>query len=108
MVELGANSVKGTEFKVNINMTPIDGFHMADVGWEAMVFTETSHKNITIKKDEAIKVDEDNYIIKVDSAILGAGKYYVTLTAYLPDADFDDGLRTERRTMFIGVKIDAR
>ena len=94
--------MKGTEFKVNINMTPIDGFHMADVGWEAMVFTETS------QKDEAIKVDEDNYIIKVDSAILGAGKYYVTLTAYIPDADFDDGLRTERRTMFIGVKIDAR
>lgn len=108
MTDIGLNSVKGTEFKLNVNMTPIDGHHMADVGWEAMVFTETSYRSITISKNDAIKVDEDNYIIKVDSAVCGAGRYFVTLTAYIPDQDFEDGLRTEKRTMFTGVTIDAR
>jgi hypothetical protein len=108
MAELGQNSVKGTGFKVNVNMTPINNFHMSDVEWECLVFTETSQKNITIKKSEAIKVDQDNYILKIDSSILGAGMYYITLTAYIPDSDFEGGMRTERRTVYSGVKIDAR
>lgn len=106
--QLGENSVKGTEFKVNINMTPIDNRHMSDIEWECLVFTETSHKTLTINKREAIKVDRDNYIIRIDSNVCGAGKYYVTLTAYVPDEDFIDGIRTERRTMFTGITIDAR
>lgn len=102
------NSVKGTKFKLNINMTPIDGYNLASVNWDVMVFTETGHRSITISKDEATKVDDDNYIVKVDSAICGAGKYYVTLTAYIPDSDFNDGVRLERRTAFSGVTIDAK
>lgn len=108
MTQIGENSVKGTEFKVNVNMTPIGNRHMSDIEWECLVFTETSHKSITIKKSEAIKVDRDNYVIMIDSAILGSGKYYVTLTAYIPDTDFVDGFRTEKRTAFTGVTIDAR
>lgn len=102
------NSVKGTKFKLNINMTPIDGQTMASVKWDVLVFTEMGYKSITISKDEAIKVDDNNYIITVDSAVCGAGKYYVTLTAYIPDTDFKDGVRLERRTTFSGVTIDSK
>lgn len=105
---MGDNSVKGTEFKLNINMTPMEGHSLSSVEWEAMVFTEAGFKTITIKKSDAAKVDDDNYIIKVDSSVCGAGRYYVTLTAYIPDSDFIDGFRTEKRTMFTGVTIDAR
>lgn len=35
MAGLGANSVKGTVFKLNVNMDPIDNNHMEDVDWEA-------------------------------------------------------------------------
>ena len=31
----------------------------------------------------------------VDSAVLGVGEYAVKLTAYIPDSDFPDRLRTE-------------
>lgn len=102
------HSAKGTEFKLNINMTPVDGQNMASVDWEALVFTETGHKSVTIKKADAIRVDDDNYIIRVDSSVCGAGKYYVTLTAYIPDSDFPDGFRTEKKTVFTGVTITAR
>lgn len=105
---LGENSVKGTEFKLNINMIPIDGKHLSDVEWKVEVFTETSHKTQIIKKEDAHEIDRDNYIICVDSTICGAGRYFVTLTAYIPDTDFKDGFRTEKRTMFSGVTIDAR
>lgn len=106
--QLGTNSVKDTEFKININMTPIDGYHMADIDWECLVFTERAYKKIIVKKSDAIRVDDDNYKITIDSALIGAGEYYVTLTAYIPDADFPDGLRTEIRTAFTGVTIDAK
>lgn len=104
---LGENSVKGTEFKLNINMIPIDGKHLSDVDWKVEVFTENGHKRVTVEKKDAIKVDSDNYLIRIDSAVCGAGKYYVTLTAYIPDTDFPDGFRTERRTGFTGVTIDS-
>lgn len=107
MAIIGENSVKGTEFKLNINMTPIGGYSLDNVDWQAEVFTENGHKKITVGKNEAVKVDKDNYIIMVDSSILGAGKYYVTLTALIPDTDFPDRLRTEKRTAFTGVTIDS-
>lgn len=106
--QLGENSVKDTKFKVNINMPPIDGYHLVDIDWECLVFTESVYKTIIVKKSDAIRVDDDNYKITIDSALIGAGRYYVTLTAYIPDTDFLDGLRTERRTAFTGVTIDAK
>lgn len=107
MAVIGENSVKGTEFKLNINMTPIGGYRLDNVNWNVEVFTENGHKRITIEKRDAVKVDRDDYIIKVDSSILGAGRYYVTLTAFIPDTDFADKLRTEKRTAFSGVTIDS-
>lgn len=107
MTELGNNSVKGTEFKLNINMTPCDGFHMEDVDFSVEVFTEIGFKKAVIEKADAVKVDADNYLVCVDSAVCGAGRYYARLTAHIPDADFPNGFRTERKTAFTGVTIDA-
>jgi hypothetical protein len=104
------NSVAGTEVKVNLSMTPIDGNTLESVEWEAVVFLENSMtgKTLVIKKANAKKVDADNYIIPIDSSILGAGRYYITLVAKIPDADFPDGIRTEKKTVYTGVTINAR
>lgn len=105
---LGQNSVQETRFKVNVNMTPIEGYSLSKVNWEAKVFTENGLRWVTVPKEEAIMVDDDNYLIPIDSAVLGAGKYYITLRAEIPDSDFADGIRIEKRTGFTGVTIDAR
>lgn len=102
------NSVKGTKFKLNVNMEAIDGFHLSDIDFEIEVFTSSRYKVQKIPKPEAIKVDDDNYIIRVDTNICGSGDYYMTLTAYIPDTDFEEGVRTEVKTAFTGVTIDAR
>ena len=103
-----SNSVIDTRFKINVNMQPLDGYHLGNTEWEAMVFTQMGRRRKTFKKDDCVKVDEDNYIVPIDSAELGAGKYYITLTVYIPDSDFSDGFRKEKRTGFTGVTIDAR
>lgn len=105
---LGQNSVKGTKFKLNINMSPIDGYHLADVEWNALIFTEQGLKSLAVDKKEAIYIDDDNYVVCVDTSLVGAGEYYVTLTAYIPDTDFDDGIRPEKRTRYTRVTIDPR
>jgi hypothetical protein len=102
------NSVKGTQFKLNINMPAIEGYSLKTIEWEVKVFTDTSTKSITIQKKDAIEEDANNYVILVDSAECGAGRYFVTLTAHIPDADFPNGKRIERKTVFTGVTIDPR
>lgn len=108
MKDIGQNSVKGTKLKLNISMPPMDGYHLADVDWDVLVFTDNGIKTLTIDKRDAIYIDDNNYVIRVDSSIVGAGRYYTTLTAYIPDTDFDDGIRAEKRTRYTGVTIDPR
>ena len=100
-------SVKGTVFKLNVHMEPIDGFHLADVDWEAEVENPTFRRKHTIKKSESFKVDDDNAIIVVDSSLLGAGLYDLTLTAWIPDQHCEGGRRKERATVSTGVRIIA-
>lgn len=107
-MDTGDNSTVGTKFKLNVTMEPVDGkYHLSNVDWEAEVYTKIGRSQI-INKDNARRVDDDNYIIVVDSAIGGAGLYYLTLTAYIPDSDCEGGLRKEVATVSTMVKIDAR
>lgn len=108
MATLKGNSVKGTMFKVNLNMEPIDGYRLANVDWSVKVFVEGKPNHIDYEKKDCVYVDDNNYLIPIDSSELGAGSYWMTLTASIPDNDFKGGIRIERRTGFTGVTIDAR
>lgn len=46
----------------------------------------------TVNNEEVTKL---HYYVCFDSAELGVGVVYAIVTAYVPDDDFDDGLRTE-------------
>lgn len=109
MNSIGDNSVKGTGIKINVNMEPIDGRHMEDVDFFAEVFSDgVLGRTETIRKEKATRVDADNYIVRVDTKVVGSGRYFVRLTAFIPDTDFDGGLRTEIRTCDTKIDIDAR
>lgn len=100
------NSVRGTIFKLNVHMEPVGANHLSDVDWEVEAYAEGGFgKRIIIHKEDARKVDDDNYIIAVDSAVGGAGEYAIILTAYIPDADCPDGIRVERGYAKTGVRI---
>lgn len=104
-MECNSSSGIGTELKLNISMEPIDGFHLAEVDFMAEVFSHRRTGSVTISKDDAKKVDENNFIVCVDTKAVGPGRYYLKLTAYIPDLDFPDGLRTEVVTVPTGINV---
>lgn len=101
---LNENIYIGTELKLNVNIEPISGLSMDDYDWFVEVYCST--KRISkINKQESIRIDENNYIVLVDTEELGAGLLKCKVTAYIPDYDFPDELRTEVTFVDMGVRI---
>ena len=84
----------GTELKLNINIEPIGEITMDDYDFEVDIYCSLKRVQ-TITKREAIRVDSDNYILCVDSSLLGHGELKAKVTAFIPDTDFEDNYRTE-------------
>ena len=98
----------GTEIKLNVNIAPSNGVVMDDYDFEMEVFSNTlfsSAKKVVIKKSEATRVDESNYMICIDTSIVGVGELTCRIVAHIPDGDFADGLRTEVVVVNTGIKI---
>ena len=47
------------------------------------------------QKEDCIRLDENNYLAVVDTAITGCGVLDARVSAFIPDADCEDGIRTE-------------
>lgn len=108
MATLGENSVAGTRAKINMNLPLPSGNTLENTEWELKIFVDTNPKSFIVRKADCIRVNENNYIIPVDSAILGAGKYYATVEVRIPDGTFPDGIRIEKRTKYIEFTADAK
>lgn len=95
----------GTELKINISMEPMDGYTLASTEW----FCEFYSKRVKVKvsKEDAIKVDDNNYICTVDSRVVGRGELMAHIEVQIPDSDFADNLRTEALTFSTGINIDV-
>lgn len=94
----------GTEFKINVHIEPIDGFHMSDYDFTCEFFCKYTSP-IVLSKGMLKKCDDDNYLALIDSVKLGMGSIYCKVTAYIPDSDFDDGLRKEVKIVSTGIII---
>lgn len=104
---MDGNSVKGTQFKLNIHMEPIGSYHLSNLEWEAKVLTYgLDGVAQRFLKSSASKVNDDNYTIIVDTTIGGAGAYWLTLSVDVPDTTAQGGKRIEKVTVFTGVIID--
>lgn len=104
MATVNNNIFIGTELKLNVNIEPMGDVTMDDYDWSADVFCSTK-RVVTVKKDDAIRIDSDNYVLLVDSLELGAGDVRVKFTAYIPDFDFSDTIRTEVAMVDTGLNI---
>ena len=108
MAQLGENSTVGTRAKINMYL-PLPGDNtLENTDWEVKIFVDTNPKSIIVKKADCVKVNADNYIIPIDSALLGAGKYYATVDVRIPDGTFPDGIRVEKRTKYVEFTADAK
>lgn len=95
----------GTEMKLNISIEPLDGLTMDAYDFEVEVYV-SQRKVVSAKKAECKRVDENNYIVLVDTNLIGTGKLLCKVIAYIPDGDFNDGLRTEVAVLQTGIIIE--
>ncbi len=97
--------VVGLDFKLTVSMDTVAGkYHLSNTEWEVEVFVSPD-KVVTFKKSQATKIDENNYSVPVESAEIGAGRYYTILSVKIPDSDFQKGYRLETWQRFSGVII---
>jgi hypothetical protein len=94
----------GSEIKINLHVEPMGNIHLRDYDFNVRVYTNAKN-GVNVEKQDMIEVDEDNYIILVDTAKLSRGKVYLTFNADIPDSDFDDGLRHEVSIVETNIQI---
>jgi hypothetical protein len=91
---------QGTELKFTLDIQS-EGFSMADDDFKVVI--KNTKKSVTIPKADMILDENENYLFTVDTGFMGTGEYWITTIAYVPDDDFDDGLRTEVQKQLICV-----
>lgn len=95
---------QGTEIKYNIHIAPMGNLSMDNYDFIVEFFCNP-RKVVALHKEHLIRIDEDNYVARVDSSELGIGDVKLKITAYIPDGDFDDGIRTEVALLNTGIVI---
>lgn len=97
----------GTELKYKVEIEA-SGFSMDENDFTVEVRRGTKSK-LFEKPDMIIHETEsgNEYYVAFDTSELGTGKYDFITTAYVPDDDFEDGLRTEvdKQTLAIVNKL---
>lgn len=71
------------------------GFSMDDDDFELEVSNESNGRKLKIAKTDMLVRDDGTYIFTVDTKKTGRGSLVLTTTAYVPDTDFDGGIRVE-------------
>lgn len=94
----------GTELKLNIHIEPMGQITMDDYDFSVEVWTSMK-RIVTINKSQAIRIDDSNYVIIVDTAELGGGEVKAKVIAHIPDFDFPDTTRTEIVGMDVNIKV---
>lgn len=82
---------RGTDLKFAINIES-PGFKMDEDDFTIELVN--GRRKLTIEKDQMVQGD-DGWYLCFDSSDIGAGDITIIVYAYVPDSDFDDGVRTE-------------
>jgi hypothetical protein len=98
------NVFLGTQLKLNLSIEPIGTLTMDDFDFSVELYC-SAKRVFTVSKDKTLRVDENNYLILVDSEVLGQGELKCKVIAYVPDEDFDDSIRTEVLMFDTGIRI---
>lgn len=81
----------GTELKFKVSIVA-DGFSMSDDDFSVEIVR--GDRRLLFEKDDLVR-DGDDFYCCFDTAYFGTGYIQAIIRAYVPDDDFDDGIRTE-------------
>lgn len=96
--------VLGTELKLNIYIPPLGDLTALNYDFQVHFYCNP-RKVKSFEKKDLVVIDDNNYIACLDSTEVGVGKLKCNMIAYIPDEDFDDGLRTEIVEITTGYDI---
>ena len=101
MIDSGRTFI-GTELKFAFTIEAA-GFSMEDDDFNIVI--RGSKGSVELTKDDCFKDGEGNWYFGFDSAATGPGYIMAKFTAYVPDSDFDDGLRTEVEEVTLPIYV---
>ena len=78
--------------EINIHLYPIDGYTMDEYDFTCEIFC-TSLRKKTLRKRDMRRVDESNYVAKLNTAEIGVGAVKIRVLARIPNVNYDDGYR---------------
>lgn len=82
----------GTGLKFAVNITA-EGFSMEEDDFK--VEFRCGRKSLEFSKEDMSIGEDGTFIVNVDTSLLGAGTLSVITTAYVPDDDWEGGVRKE-------------
>ena len=95
----------GTILKLNIYIAPIDGVSISDTDFKVTAYTPHRLSQIVAVKDNLIKVDDDNYILVVDTSLIGTGQLKIRVEADIEDYEVEGGYRKEVAVVDTGIYV---
>lgn len=82
--------ILGEKPKLTISTPPIAGaYTLGDINWRVEFYA--SRGSVYIDKADATKVDDNTYIVRVDTSKTGTGKLYGILYPSIPDREMPAG-----------------
>lgn len=94
----------GSEFKLNVSMETIDGYHMGEIDFQCTFFTP-GFDGVVLDKSDMVEIDADNYVAPLCAKDIGLGELMVKYECDVPDNDFGDSLRHEVITVSTNLMI---
>ena len=94
----------GADFKASIKLEPAGQYNMDDYDFRADFYC-SPRKKVTVQKEDMIRKGENEYHATLSSRDLGPGMLSCTITRYIPDVDFPDGLRTDIQVFNLNKRI---
>jgi predicted RNA-binding protein len=98
--------IQGTEFRLGINVYPINDWTLTNGEFKIEVYTSKNSKLTFTHENKFIKINNNSIVIPIDTTNLKEGEIKIKFTAYIPDILFeDDGKRAEITVLNTGIRI---
>lgn len=85
-------SYLGSEEELLVSLDLIDGYTMDDYDFTIEAYC-SSHRKQIFTKNDAKRIDADNYKIIIDTTIIGTGVVKIRVVARIPNINYPDGYR---------------
>ena len=92
----------GSQVVLNLHIDPVDGVSAKEYDFNVIV---SSKRDVQLAKSDLAEVDDDNYIILLDTTEVGLGEIVIKVEAYLPDGRWPNEVRKEITVIHTGINI---